>query len=260
MLDRAFGHPLETEEKAALTLAGGIVGHGYQCGMIWGGALAAGAEAYRRLGHGPEAEAATIYAAQRVVESFRTRHNEIDCRAITDLDNTSSTWKQINAFLLKGIAFQCISMAGWYAPLVFDEIDAALTDEVADVPSSPVSCAAMVAEKMGGSEMHAVMASGLAGGVGLCGGGCGALGAAIWMLGMKIGREETHGVDSKDPRFQEIIDRFVQYTGDRFECSEIVGRKFEDVNEHAEYLRAGGCQELMEVLVNRPEDETNGTA
>ena len=97
----------------------------------------------------------------------------------------------------------------------------------------------MVAEKMGWSEMHAVMASGLAGGVGLCGGGCGALGAAIWMLGMKIGREETRKVDSKDPRFQEIIDRFSQHTGDRFECSEIVGRKFENVHDHAEHLRNG---------------------
>lgn len=248
MLDRAFGHPLEIEEKAALSLAGGIVGHGYQCGMIWGGALAAGAEAYGRLGHGPKAEAASIHAAQRVVESFRTRHDEINCKAITDLDNTSSAWKQINAFLLRGIAFQCISMAGWYAPLVFDEIDSSLSEDLAEVPSPPVSCAAMVAGKMGGSDMHAVMASGLAGGVGLCGGGCGALGAAIWMLGIKIGREESRKVDSKDPRFQEIIDRFTQHTGDKFECSEIVRRKFEDVHDHAEYLRNGGCRELIGIL------------
>ena len=80
------------------------------------------------------------------------------------------------------------------------------------------------------------------------------------MQGMNIGREETHKVDSKDPRFQEIIDRFVKQTGDRFECSEIVGRKFEDVADHADYLRNGGCQELMEVLVDRTEDETNGRA
>ncbi len=75
--------------------------HGYQCGMIWGATLAAGAEAFRRYGPGPKAEAAAIEAAQRVVESFRTRHNEINCLEITDLDNTSSTWKQINYFLIK---------------------------------------------------------------------------------------------------------------------------------------------------------------
>ena len=139
-------------------------------------------------------------------------------------------------------------MAGWYAPLAFDEIDSALSEGVADVPSPPVSCAALLARKMGEADMHAVMASGLAGGIGLCGGACGALGAAIWILGMKIGREEGDKMDYKDPRIQEVIDRFTQHTGDRFECSEIVGRRFEDVEDHAEYLRGGGCSELMEVL------------
>ncbi len=38
-----------------MPLAGGIVGNGYQCGMIWGAALAAGAQAYRLLGTGPVA-------------------------------------------------------------------------------------------------------------------------------------------------------------------------------------------------------------
>lgn len=33
-----------------------------------------------------------------------------------------------------------------------------------------------------------------------------------------------------------------------FECSEIVGRKFEDIDDHAGYLREGGCSELIEVL------------
>ena len=90
---------MELEENAALSLAGGVVGHGYQCGLTWGAALAAGAEAFRRHGSGPEAEVATIHAARRVVDTFRTRHDEINCREITDLDNSSSTWKQINAFV-----------------------------------------------------------------------------------------------------------------------------------------------------------------
>jgi hypothetical protein len=37
--------------------------HGYQCGMIWGATLAAGAQAYRLLGPGPQAETAAIIAA-----------------------------------------------------------------------------------------------------------------------------------------------------------------------------------------------------
>jgi len=228
--------------------AGGIMQHGYQCGMIWGAALAAGAEAYRRYGPGPKAEAAAIHAAQRVVESFRTRHDEIDCFEITNIDQSSSTWQQINYYLIKGGTIGCFRMASWYAPLAFDEINSALSEEVSEAPSPPVSCASQPARKMGESDMHAVMASGLAGGIGLCGGACGALGAAIWILGMKVGKEKSGKIEFKDPRTQEVIDRFLKHTDFQFECSEIVGRKFKDVDEHADYLREGGCSELIEAL------------
>jgi len=50
VLNNAFDHSLETEENAAMPLAGGIMQYGYQCGMIWGATLAAGAQAYRLLG------------------------------------------------------------------------------------------------------------------------------------------------------------------------------------------------------------------
>jgi hypothetical protein len=248
VLDRAFGHPLELEENATAPLAGGIIQHGYQCGMIWGAALAAGAEAYRRHGAGPRAEAASIHAAQRVVESFRTRHNEINCLEITEIDKSSSTWQMINYFLIKGGTIGCFRMASWYASLAFDEINSALSEEVIEAPSPPVSCAALLARKMGESDLHAVMASGLAGGIGLCGGACGALGAAIWILGMRIGKEKGGKVGFKDPRTQEVIDRFMKQTDFRFECSEIVGREFKDVDDHAGYLHDGGCSELIDAL------------
>jgi hypothetical protein len=248
VLDRAFEHPLELEENATVPFAGGIMQHGYQCGMIWGATLAAGAEAYRRHGPGPKAEAAAINAAQRVVESFRTRHDEINCLEITDIDKSSSTWEMINFFLIKGGTIGCFRMAAWFAPLAFDEINSALSEEVIDAPSPPVSCAAMLARKMGESDKHAVMASGFAGGIGLCGGACGALGAAIWILGMKIGKEESGKIGYKDPRTQEVIDRFTKHTDFEFECSEIVGRTFKDADDHAGYLRGGGCSELIEVL------------
>jgi hypothetical protein len=248
VLDRAFQHPLELEENATVPFAGGIMQHGYQCGMIWGATLAAGAEAFRRHGPGPKAEAAAINAAQRVVDSFRTRHDEINCLEITDIDKSSSTWQQINYFLIKGGSIGCLRMAGWFAPLAFDEINSALSEEVTEGPSPPVSCAAMLARKMGESDMHAVMASGFAGGIGLCGGACGALGSAIWILGMKIGKEENGKIGFKDPRTQEVIDRFMKHTEFKFECSEIVGRKFKNVDDHADYLRDGGCSELIGLL------------
>jgi hypothetical protein len=248
VLDRAFEHPLELEEKATAPFAGGIMQHGYQCGMIWGASLAGGAEAFRRLGAGPEAEAAAIRAARGVVESFRTRHDEINCFEITEIDQSSSTWKMVYHFLLKGGTVECFRMASWFAPLALGEIDSALADTELEPPSSPVSCAALLAQEMGASDQHAVMASGLAGGIGLCGGACGALGAAIWILGMKIGEEEGGKIGYRDPRIQAVIERFMRHTDFKFACSEIVGRTFENVQDHAAYLGNGGCSELITAL------------
>ena len=48
IINREFDELKENEERALDPLAGGIIRQGYQCGMLWGSTLAAGAEAYRR--------------------------------------------------------------------------------------------------------------------------------------------------------------------------------------------------------------------
>jgi len=85
VVDRSFDHPLKVEERASMPLAGGINQLGYQCGMLWGAALAAGAQAYRLFGSGPQAETAAIIAAQRLVESFRAQNKHIDCLEISGI-------------------------------------------------------------------------------------------------------------------------------------------------------------------------------
>lgn len=233
-----------------MPLAGGIMQHGYQCGMLWGTTLAAGVQAYRLLGPGPQAETGAIIAAQRLVESFRTLNKNINCIEITGIDKSSSTMKMIMYFLIKGGTIGCMRMAARYAPVAFSEINFALSKYI-KAPSSPVSCAAMLAQKMGVSDMHTVMAAGFAGGIGLCGGACGALGAAIWIIGMNSSKERNNKIDFKDPRAIGAIDRFMKCTDYKFECSEIVGRRFENVGDHADYLRDGGCSEIIEVLATQ---------
>ena len=239
---------MRSEEHAILPMAGGIMQHGYQCGMIWGATLAAGAQAHRVFGPGAQAEAKAIIAAQRLVESFRARNKHMNCLEITEIDKSSSTMQMITYFLIKGGTIGCFRMAAKYAPVAFNEINAALSEEKTEVPDPPVSCAAMLAQKMGLSDQQTVMVAGLAGGIGLSGGACGALGAAIWITAMKISEDGKGKVDYKDPRAQEIIVRFIKYTDFKFECSEIVGQKFENVSDHAAYIRDGGCAEIIELL------------
>ncbi len=252
VLSRAFDDPLEREEKATSLFAGGILQYGYQCGMLWGATLAAGARTHRRLGSGPRAEVEAVAEAQRLVELFRARKNCINCFEITHTDRSSSTLEMILYFLVKGGTIGCFRMAAGYASKAFNE----LTDGVGELPDKtlapPVSCAAVVARKMGASELHQGMVAGLAGGIGLCGGGCGALGAALWIVAMDSAKEGIKGNlwNSKlfKSRADELIDRFLKCSGHEFECSQIVGRQFESIADHAAYLHDGGCSKVIETL------------
>jgi hypothetical protein len=250
VVDASFDHLLKVEEHATAPLAGGIMMHGYQCGMLWGGALAAGARAYQLHGPGPQAEAAAIIASQRLVDTFRARtKGEIDCSEVTHMN-----WQEANQalpilkFFIKGGPVFCFRVAAGYAREAFNEINSTFSENHFEAPSPPVSCASVLVERMGVSEMHAAMAAGLAGGIGLSGGGCGALGAAIWIITMESDEIEMDGFEYKHPKAQALIDRFIKTSDYEFECSKIVGRKFEDVGDHANYLHDGGCSEIIEAL------------
>jgi len=233
-----------------MPMAGGIMQHGYQCGMIWGASLAAGAESYRRFGPGSHSQSLAITASQKLVTSFQKQNNNINCYEITEIDKSSTGMQLISYFLLKGGTIGCFRRAAKYANVALGEINDALSSQETDTPELPVSCAAVLAQKMGVSEKHIAMAAGLAGGIGLCGGACGALGAAIWIIGMRSIKKGDEDLDFKNPEAVDTIERFIKYTDYKFECSEIVGRKFESVHDHAEYVRSGGCSELINILAN----------
>lgn len=221
--------------------------HGYQCGMLWGATLAAGAQAHRLLGSGPGAQAAAVRTAQRLVVAFRSRNRSINCFEITET-KMQTGWEILKFFITKGGPIKCFNMTARYAPTALGEIEAALGDEPGDAPPPPVSCAAMLARRLGLSELQATMAAGFAGGIGLSGGACGALGAAVWAINMASPPDRADKMGFKNPRALAAIDGFIQCTGYEFECSAIVGRRFSDVEDHAAHLRGGGCAEILDAL------------
>ena len=248
VVDGSFDHPLAIEEHATLPLAGGIEQMGFQCGQLWGAALAAGAQAYRLFGPGAPAEAAAVIAARRLAHSFCGSYKSINCSDVTGLDWQKMKTAQFIGYFLKGGPIKCFAMTASYARVARSEIDAVFADGHLDAPAPPVSCAALLAQKLGASDQHTVMAASLAGGIGLSGGACGALGAAIWLIEMKRAQAGTGKVEFNSPEATEAIDRFLQGSGGEFECAKIVGRKFADVADHAAYLRAGGCAQVIEAL------------
>jgi hypothetical protein len=258
VVDRSFDHSLKTEEKACAPLASGIMQYGYQCGMVWGGALAAGAQAYRLYGSGSRAETAAILASQLIVESFCNRNKYVDCSDITEVEWKPSSKRQavtqILKFFIKGGPIGCFRMAAGYAPIAFDAISSSMSEMDFEVPEPPVSCAALLASKMGASDLHRVMVSGFAGGIGLNGSGCGALGAAIWFNGIRNLEKGNTKIDYKDPGALALIDRFLKITNYEFECKEIVGRGFESISNHADYLHNGGCADIIDMLAGELTD------
>ena len=231
-----------------MPLAGGLEQMGFQCGQLWGAALAAGAEAYRRFGSGPQAEAAAVVATQRLVDVFQTSYTSINCFEVIELDWKNAQGKQVLKFFLKGGPIRCFSMTAGYARTTRREIDASFSDDELEAVEPPVSCAALLARKMGADDLHATMAAGLAGGIGLSGGACGALGAAVWLIEMARAAQGGGQVEFNSLEATEAIDRFVQSTEGEFECARIAGRKFADVQDHASYLCAGGCAKIIEAL------------
>ncbi|OGO38077.1 MAG: hypothetical protein A2W35_21820 [Chloroflexi bacterium RBG_16_57_11] len=239
-----------------MPLAGGLMGYGYQCGMLWGATLAAGAQAYRLFGTGPQAETEAVLAAQRLVEAFRARNKHIDCSDITEMNwkklSGRQGTKQVFKFFLKGGPIVCFSMSANYARVAFSEINTPLAEKQTGAPPPPVSCAALMAKEMGASDLHAVMAAGFAGGIGLSGGGCGALGAAIWITGMNESQEVEVKPDLSNPynnpKALAVVERYLESADYEFECAKIVGRKFESIADHATYLRAGGCAKIIDAL------------
>ncbi len=244
VLDRASGHPLVAEEHAVAPLAGGICGQGFQCGMLWGACLAAGAEAYRRFGGGQKGEAAAMFVSKKLVEAFSARETNINCLEITETD-WNKKW-QIAKYFLKGGTISCMRRVMGFAEEALNVINSALLEVPVEGSAGSASCAAKLARRMGASEMHAVMAAGLAGGIGFSGGACGALGAAIWLNALNS--VKPTGITMMTPAAADLIDRFLKTTNHEFECTEIVGREFETIADHSGYVCSGGCKQISDEL------------
>jgi hypothetical protein len=247
LLNRAFGHNTENEERAADPLAGGILREGHQCGMLWGATMAVGAEAYRRAPSPEQAVGLAIQATQQVVHSFTDRTGTVDCRAITRTDFKKPL--QMFRYMLFR-ARSCFNLAEEWAP---EAVEAALKglDTSTTDPAPAVSCATEVARQMGASDEEMVTMAGLAGGLGLSGQGCGALAAAIWMHTLAWSRENPDKSGYNIPEARETLERFKAATNGKMRCEEICGKCFSNAAEHSEYIRHRGCEALMATLAER---------
>jgi hypothetical protein len=237
---------MEIEERAADPLAGGIMQLGQQCGMLWGAALAVGAEAFRRRDDRGQAIALAITATQEVLESFVNRTKSADCRVITGCDWTSKLG--MAKYFFSGKFLTCFNLAENWAPEAIQSATEGLSHRQTDGQQQPISCASEVAKKMGASDEEIVMVAGFAGGIGLSGNACGALGATIWMNTLAWCREHPGKAAFRKSNAEGAIKAFTGATNNEFLCHKISGQRFKTIDEHTEFIRTGGCNTLINVL------------
>ncbi len=246
LLNHGFGHLKETEERAADPFAGGIIQYGHQCGMLWGSALALGAESFRRYNDRDKAIGMAITATAQIMESFTKRTKNVNCLDITGVNflNKLEMLKYMVKFILH-IDRSCFDLAEEWAPEAIQSAEEGLSNDQADLPGQSVSCASLTAQKMGASEEEIVMVAGFAGGLGLSGNACGALGAAIWMNSLAWCRK----IPKKSAFFKtgakDTINAFNDMTDSKILCHEICGQRFKTVADHTEFMKNGGCDKLI---------------
>ena len=253
LLDREFGNLNSNEEAALDPLAGGIMNHGHQCGMLWGTALAVGRESYRRQPDTDRAIPVAVTATQGLVDSFVKRTDTVNCREIVDTDLNTVTG--MVGFMLKTVIggmknSQCFNLAEEWAPEAIEAAKVGLVDVSIKLVEKPVSCSSIVAKRLGATEEEMVAVAGYAGGLGLSGNTCGALSAAIWMKTLQWCKENP----GKSPPYftnkaaKKLLRAFKEETDSETLCSKITGRKFLDINDHSEFINRGGCSKLINVL------------
>jgi len=247
LLNHETGLRTSDEEQASDLLAGGLLTKGFQCGMLWGASLAAGNYAFKRHADMNQSIHTAICSSQNITNSFSKCSGCINCR-----DFTKCKWNNplsIARYFITGGYLKCLNLIANWAPDALDIIQQ--EDEITpQIDLQCLSCASEVIKKAGGSNKEAVLAAGFAGGIGLSGNACGALGAAIWYKTLHWCRNNP----KKTPPFfknQEIISmmkRFSTLTNNVYECRSICGKTFTTTDEHSDYIVNGGCQEIITVL------------
>jgi hypothetical protein len=246
LINRALGHPDSDGERGANPLAGGILNHGYQCGLLWGAVLGAGAHAFHRHGAGALAMGTAVHSSIALVDDFVKIATTTECRGITRCTLTKPSG-MVKA-LLSGVFITCFKLAEQWAPRAIESAESEVSLKTNLPPNAVRSCASEVVKLMGGRDLEQITVAGFAGGVGLSGSGCGALGAALWLEHRRWSELHPGKNSLSTPAIKARLKRFKKSYGDNLSCEQICGRKFHTIEEHSDFVAKGGCRELIQQL------------
>ncbi len=274
----------------ALTgLAGGILNNGSTCGVVIGGAVGSAMIRDRELcGQWTlEDEIQLLREISADVFWFENRFDTALCRERAELNYERITaLGLLNPQKAKG----CVARAGASMEHFVEKYDSAQENNRTSARSADFAqsretldsvkpkaetCAAKTAEHCAqkilreirakteiGSEQLERISVALDGGMGLSGGGCGALSGALMALGLKYAldtkntepdklRNIYRATDSEFFRMAKILVSAFIKEFEYFECSKLTGVKFKDWAEFSDFRNAASCDTLDKFLVEK---------
>lgn len=214
--------------------------------MLWGASMAAGAEALRRTKNMSKATGLAIKATQIISDSFQRLAKATDCKEITKCNWSKKC--SIAKYMVSGKIFGYFNLASKWVPQAIEAAHEGLKANLDNLPEKCISFAPEIVRKMEGTDEEVVMVAGFAGGLGLKGGGCGALVAAIWKTILELVRKRNWKYTLNDPVTMESLNRFLKVSDYKIECYDITGKKFSSAIEHSDFIINGGCDNLINTI------------
>ena len=261
----------------ALTgLAGGILNNGSSCGVVIGGAVSSAMIRDKELSGQwtLEDEIQLLDEIRADVSWFENRFNTSLCRERAELNYQRITaLGLLNPQKAKG----CVTRAGESMDYFVEKYDSAekskneLTEHEPNTEKGTAKTAEHCAQKIlreirkrteiGNEELERISVA-LDGGMGLSGGGCGALSGALMALGLKYAldpkntepdklRNIYRAMDSEFFRMSIILVSSFIKEFEYFECSRITAIKFKDWAEFSEFRNNSPCDTLNNFLVKK---------
>ena len=263
---RSFGVEESAYEQAIHAFSGGFLHSGRACGLLSGSALAAGVLARTRFSDQRARIHATLAATIGLARSHPALSGSVNCQTITETELT--TWRGRLSYLMRGKAAHCgrlhVEWTSRAHRLIEESFRQAVDTPVSRCDNCAVATLGKCASAVGIPAEDVSIVAGLAGGLGLLGNVCGALAAGVFALGAThyIARSnaprdsrargavaELSSAARKGPP-GELHRSFCGRFGSD-QCMKIVGRRFENVDDHARFIAEGGCATIVDFVAQR---------